>query len=109
MFDQMNERKSFSGLLLILLVAIGIGTLISGIAISASPIGAFALIFGVSALIVLAIELAAYFRKRPHDKRPMFWRPKRRRRQAARSHKKSEPLLESDAELVESYTRNWIQ
>lgn len=110
MFDQMSKKGPSLRLPLIALCAVIIGMLMSNTVLSLSPLGGFALIFGAAILIVLAIELTAFFRRRrktPPNRRPHFlWSYFEERQQ--RRRRKSVPE-EIDTEIAESYQGTWVQ
>jgi hypothetical protein len=62
MLEQMRTKKSI-GLPIVAGVSVALGAAISGFVLSLSPAAGVGVIFGVSALIFMAVEISAYFRR----------------------------------------------
>ncbi|HEX6782705.1 MAG TPA: hypothetical protein VF125_11845 [Solirubrobacterales bacterium] len=106
----MRTKNSALGLPLIAFFAVAVGALLSGFVLSLSPLAGFGVIFGVSGLIVLLVEVAAYFKRQRNGPRPHLLSSyfEERQNRARRKSPKPEPD-ELDAEVVESYQEGWVQ
>ncbi|HVD86112.1 MAG TPA: hypothetical protein VNB59_01765 [Solirubrobacterales bacterium] len=110
MLEQMRRPRTF-GLPLLALVSVLVGTAVSGAVLSLSPAWGFAVIFGVSGLIVALLELGAYLkrrRRRPRDPNLLSVYLEERRKKGRRSEVGEDPV-ERESELIESYQGGIIQ
>src|SRR4051812_44926506 len=109
MFERMRAKKSIA-LPIVAMLSIALGAAISDLVLSLSPGAGFAVIFGISAVIFLGVELAAYFRRdsgrswglRPHL---IALSDAESRKRSRKKSRRQEPR-EAEAEQQENY-ENW--
>lgn len=102
MTEQMRQKRSVKGLPVVMIISIILGAVLSNLVLSLAPLAGFAVIFGASVIIIAAVELRAYLRRKPRG--PHFasvYREERKRkaRGGSRPPEEHEELLDP-AELI---------